>query len=178
MGKKGTVRDVQRKGELLKDFDLGPVAFNFPITKLADRASGEVFSSADGLDSSVFAQAPLVDPFTPRSAKGGEAHLDEYQTYEKQPGAGRASLRITISGLSLETEDANGPLRLLECPALGLCYPIQTIVRSAHTYTRSAQRTTSTIWRRCLYGRAPERLVRGRGDSGGLARAVLGGREL
>ena len=132
VGKKVTVRNVQRKGELLKDFDLGPVAFNFPITKLADRASGEVFSSADGLDSSVFAQAPLLDPFTPRSAKGGEAHLDEYQTYEKQPGAGRASLRITISGLSLETEDANGPLGLFECP-LDPCYPIQTIVRY-HAY--------------------------------------------
>ena len=134
VGKKGTVRNVQRKGELLKDFDLGPVAFNFPITKLANRASGEVFSSGDGLDSSVFAQAPRLDPFTPRSAKGGEAHLDEYQTYEKQPGAGHASLRITISGLSLETEDANGPLAVSECPpAEEPCYPIQTIVRY-HAY--------------------------------------------
>ena len=136
VGKKVTVRNVQRKGELLKDVDLGPVAFNFPITKLADRASGEVFSSDDGRDSSVFAQAPLLDPFTPRSAKGGEAHLDEYQTYEKQPGAGRASLRITISGLSLETEDADGPLAVSECPPPGQCYPIQTIVRY-HAYAHT-----------------------------------------
>jgi hypothetical protein len=133
VGKKLIKQDVQQKGKLLKAFDLGRAAFNFPVTEFPDRASGEVSSSGDGLDSQVFAQAPVLDPFTPRSAKGGVAHLDEYQTYEKQPGAGGASLRITISGLSLETEDANGPLTVSECPPPERCDPIRTIVRY-HAY--------------------------------------------
>jgi hypothetical protein len=130
VGKKLIKQAVQRTG-VDKVFDLGPAAFNFPLGFPHDRASGFVSAvrSAFGLDSEVQAQAPVLDPFTPRSAKGGVARLDEYQTYEKRCCGGDAFLRVAIPALSLETEDANGPPTPSECPDLARCNPIRTVVR-------------------------------------------------
>jgi Calx-beta domain len=61
--------------ELSKTVDLGPVAFNIPGSAAWDRASGHVFSSADGASYSVDAEAPLLNPFEPNSPKGGVTHL-------------------------------------------------------------------------------------------------------
>jgi hypothetical protein len=85
--------------------DLGHVAFNFPGTPVFDRAVADLFSSADGEHYDVGSQAPVVNPFAATSVKGGVAHLDEYQAYEKRRG--EASLRIRITLALMEAIDAN-----------------------------------------------------------------------
>jgi uncharacterized delta-60 repeat protein len=131
-----------------KVIDLGPTAFNFGPT-LGDprprysspvdgRASGELFSSADGSRYSVAAQAPVLNPFRANSPKGGVTHLDEYQAYEKR--AGDASLKITITEALMEAVDANLGLSESECPRRAVrCFPVRSIVRfHARAYAESA----------------------------------------
>ena len=76
--------------------------------------------------------APVLNPFEPRSAKGGVAHLDQYQTYRRpeQDHAG-ALLFVSINDLLLQMVDENGPLTPSECPVVGTapCSSIQSIVR-------------------------------------------------
>src|SRR5262249_41507659 len=53
--------------------------------------------------------------------------------------AGDASLRITLSGVLLDTVDANGDLAAWECPTEAKCEPIRTVVRfHARAYAVSA----------------------------------------
>ncbi|HUO74399.1 MAG TPA: DUF4395 family protein [Solirubrobacteraceae bacterium] len=125
VGKKLVGHDKPAAGDV---FDLGPAAFNFGLAREApDRAMGLASPEAGG---HVVAQAPVLDPFTPRSAKGGAAHLDVRQTYEKDLRAG-ASLEIRIRAIRLETVDANGLPTPTECPDLSVavCSPIRTVVR-------------------------------------------------
>jgi uncharacterized delta-60 repeat protein len=139
----GQIGDV-----LHKVIDLGPTAFNFGPS-LADptprysspvdgRASGDVFSSADGARYSVAAQAPVLNPFRANSPKGGVTHLDEYHAYEKR--AGDASLKITITEALMEAVDDNLGLSESECPRRAVrCFPVRSIVRfHARAYAESA----------------------------------------
>jgi Calx-beta domain len=130
-GKVRVAGDTQVFGALDKTVDLGGVSLH-PRGQ-DDRAGGAVFTSADGAHSSTFAEAPSLNTSRPGSAKGGVAHLDEYQTYVKR--ADDASLRISISRVLLEAIDANGALGPPECPAAAPCRPIRALVRfSAHAY--------------------------------------------
>ena len=131
VGKVLVKRDVQTQGQLNQTFDLGPAAFNFPLNLVDGRAVGHVFATPDGGQSTLLLEAPTLDPLTQGSAKGGVAHLDEYQTYEKEPRPGGASLRITIHDIKLETADANGTPTASECSDLSVfvCHPIQAVVR-------------------------------------------------
>jgi uncharacterized delta-60 repeat protein len=123
-------------GRLRKTLDLGPAAFNFRESPLDGRAAGEVFSSADGKSYSVLAQAPSFNPFRPRSPKGGLAHLEELQAYEK--GARDASLKVTIDKARIETIDANLGLSRQEC-ATQLCRPVRGRVKfHVRAYAASA----------------------------------------
>ena len=106
------VRDgAQVGGKLQETADVGRVVFNLPLHAPywyflpRDRAFGSLFSSADGRQYSVLAQAPPPNPLRVGAPKGAVTHLDEYQAYEKQ--ADDASLRITLSDLLLQTIDDN-----------------------------------------------------------------------
>lgn len=125
---------AQAGGALKKVIDLGPVAFNFRGTDTFDRASGEVFSSADGKDYNVAAVAPLLNPSHANSPKGGLTHLDEYQAYVKT--ADKASLKITLSQAELVTIDGNSLIP--HCTPGLACRPIRTVVRfHARAYSSS-----------------------------------------
>ena len=130
-------------GKLQESVDLGRVVFNLPLHAPywyflpRDRAFGSLFSSADGRQYSVLAQAPPPNPLRAGAAKGAITHLDEYQAYEKR--AGDASLRITLSDVLLQTIDDNNRLAAWECPAEGTCEPVRTVVRfHARAYAASA----------------------------------------
>jgi hypothetical protein len=125
LGKVPVAGDTQVFGVLDKTFDLGGVSLHPRGT--TDRAREEVFSSADGARSFAAAVAPSLDTSHPGSAKGGVAHLDEYQAYVKR--ADDASLRIAISSVFLHAIDANGALQPPECPSALTCAPIRAIAR-------------------------------------------------
>jgi uncharacterized delta-60 repeat protein len=139
---------AQRGDVLHKVIDLGPTAFNFgpslgdPKPRYSSpvdgRASGDVFSSADGARYSVAAQAPVLNPFRANSPKGGVTHLDEYQAYEKR--ADDASLKITITEALMEAVDDNLGLSESECPRRAVrCFPVRSILRfHARAYAESA----------------------------------------
>jgi uncharacterized delta-60 repeat protein len=130
---------AQAGGELFKRVGpLGDVAFNLPLPSPywenlpRDQAYGALFSNAKGSQYSVLTQAPLLNPFRARSPKGSITHLDEYQAYVKR--ADDASLRITISGVLLQSIDDNDRLAAWEC-----CEPVRTVVRvHARAYAASA----------------------------------------
>ena len=125
VGKKLLGHDPPAGGGVL---DIGPMAFDFGLEYAPGRATGVAVPDPDSPH--LTAQAPVLDPFTPRSAKGGAAHLDVRQTYEKDLRTG-ASLRITIRDIKLETADANGTPATSECSDLSVfvCHPIQAVVR-------------------------------------------------
>jgi uncharacterized delta-60 repeat protein len=136
----GTVQaahGAQQGGLLDEHHVFGGAAFNFPESEPRDRATGTVFSSASGKRYSVLAQAPTYNPFQPGSKRGGIAHLDQFQAYEKQDP--RASLSITISKVVLDVIDANHGLLPSECPPGLRCRPIRALVRfHARAYAESA----------------------------------------
>jgi uncharacterized delta-60 repeat protein len=141
VGKVVAAHGTQRSGALVKVIDLGFAAFDFPFSPVASDAAGSVTTTADGSSSDALAQAPSLDPFDPRSAKGGVAHLDQFQAFEIPPKHAKpavgASLQITIKSLKLDTIDANGPLTPSECPVVGTapCSSIRTIARfQVHAY--------------------------------------------
>src|SRR5262245_20624397 len=132
VGKVQVAHDTQRRGQLNESVDLGRVTFDLPLNLVNGRAVGHLFSGASGAQSTALAEAPSLDPFDPRSAKGGVAHLDVYQAYEMPAKRSRnPSLEMSISKLSLEAVDATGPLDSFECPVVGTapCSSIRTIVR-------------------------------------------------
>jgi uncharacterized delta-60 repeat protein len=133
-----TVTSGSQLGEVLrKTADLGPAAFNFTVSPFDGRAAGEVFSSADGRTYSVLAQAPVLNPFLPSSPKGGTAHLEELQAYEKR--SHDASLTITLNHTRLETIDANFQPSRRECPVPSSCRPLRSLLRfRARAYAESA----------------------------------------
>ena len=126
VGKKLIGHDPPRAGGV---FDLGPAAFKLGLESVSGRASATVDSEPN--PPLLIVGAPVLDPFTPRSAKGGVAHLDEHQTYEKEPRPGGDSLQITVRLIDLQTADANGTPTPSECPDLSVfvCHPIQAVVR-------------------------------------------------
>lgn len=140
---------AQDAGVLHRVLDLGPSAFNFGTDKsifvfnrplyaspIDGRASGEVFSSADGARYSVAAQAPVRNQHQANSPKGGVTHLDEYQAYVKR--SGDASLRITITDAFMQAVDASLG-QASECVQIIRCFPIRSIVRfHARAYAASA----------------------------------------
>ena len=134
---------AQAGGRLQESVDIGRVVFNLPLHAPywyflpRDRAFGSLFSSANGAQYSVLAQAPPPNPYVARTPKGTVTHLDEYQAYVKR--SGDATLRITLSDLLLQTIDDNNSLAAWECPPQGNCDPIRTIVRfHARAYAASA----------------------------------------
>lgn len=129
LGKELIGRDTQRKGFLDKVFDVGHAAFNIGGSPLRPDAAASVGTTPDGGQAGVEAQAPSLDPFQPRAAKGSVAHLDEYQAYEMPKDRRGASLMIRVGLVSLEMVDANGPLSPEECQAAKRCSAIRTIVR-------------------------------------------------
>ncbi len=85
----------------------------------------------------MLAQAPILAPVEVGRPKGGIAHLDEYQAYEKR--AGDASVKITLSDLLLQTVDDNNLLGAWECPGVSECDPVRTVIRfHARAYAASA----------------------------------------
>lgn len=141
-GEVPAARGAQLGGKLQQSVDLGRVVFNLPLHAPywdflpRDRAFGSLFSSADGAQYSVLAQAPSPNPIRPGAQKGAISHLDEYQAYEKT--ASDASLRITLSDLLLQTVDTNARVLSWECPPQGNCAAIRTIVRfHARAYAAS-----------------------------------------
>ena len=121
-----------RSDDLDKSFNLGPAAFDLgPLPPFPTRAGAWVFSRNDGRAPWVMAQAPVLNRFEPRSPKGGTAHLDQYQVYEKPRRHASSSLEVTINDLLLEMVDNTGPLTHAECPVVGTerCPSLRTIVR-------------------------------------------------
>jgi uncharacterized delta-60 repeat protein len=125
LGKVSVASDTQVFGVLDEAVDLGGVSLHPHGT--TDRAREEVFSSPDGARSSAAAVAPSLDTSRPGAAKGGVAHLDEFQAYVKR--ANDASLRIAISSVFLHAIDANGALQPPECPDTVSCTPIRAVAR-------------------------------------------------
>ncbi len=130
-------------GRLFETAELGNTVFNLPLGRPywdslpRDRAFGALFSSADGAQYSVLAQAPSLNRFRAHAAKGGVTHLDEYQAYEKR--ASDASLKITLSDVFLNAIDDNNRAGAFECPPDIGCEPIRTVVHfHARAYAASA----------------------------------------
>jgi uncharacterized delta-60 repeat protein len=134
---------AQVGGKLQETVDVGHVAFNLPLVAPywyflpPDRAFGSVFSSSDGAQYSVLAQAPSPNPLRPGSPIGSVTHLDEYQAYVKR--GSNASLRITVSGLLFQAVDGNNGAGLTQCLLQAVCEPLRTVVRfHARAYAASA----------------------------------------
>src|SRR5262249_703280 len=134
---------AQAGGKLQESVDVGRVVFNLPLHAPywyflpRDRAFGSVFSGADGAQYSVLAQAPVPNPLRPGAPAGAVTHLDEYQAYVKR--GSDATLRITLSGLLLETVDGNNDVGLSQCVLQASCTPVRTVVRvHARAYAASA----------------------------------------
>ena len=105
-------------GTLRQSIEVAPATFDFqppfPYSSFLspDKASAGVFSSADGAQSSVLAQAP-PNRANPGEPDGTFSNLDEYQAYVKR--ARNASLQVTLSDLQLRAVDTNGQPDLAEC---------------------------------------------------------------
>ena len=105
-------------GALRQSIEVAPATFDFqppfPYSSFLppEKASAGVFSSADGAQSSVLAQAP-PNPSTFGKPDGTFSNLDEYQAYVKRTR--KASLQVTLSDLQLRTIDTNGQPDLAEC---------------------------------------------------------------
>jgi uncharacterized delta-60 repeat protein len=117
---------TQRGGLLDKTVDVGPAAFILEPILSPAQAIASVFSTADGQDYHVLAQAPVRDLFNPTSAKGSVTHLSQFQTYRKR--SGEASLSVTISRIALHAVDDNGLESTLDCDSPGGCLPIEARV--------------------------------------------------
>lgn len=133
---------AQVGGDVFEKTEVGRVVFNLSLPEPywsslpRDGAFGALFSSADGAHYSVLTQAPSPNPLHVGAVKGSVTHLDEYQAYVKR--AGDASLRITLSGVLLQTVDDNGDLASWECASGTTCEPVRTIVRfHARAYAAS-----------------------------------------
>jgi hypothetical protein len=134
---------AQVGGKLKQYVKLGRVVFNLPLHAPyssflpRDSAFGSVFSSADGAQYSVLAQAPTPNPLRLGAPAGAVTHLDEYQAYQKRESD--ATLKITLSDLLLQTVDDNNKLGAWECPLGEKCDLVRTIVRfHARAYAASA----------------------------------------
>ena len=132
-------------GELEKAARVGRVVFNLPLHAPywyflpRDDAFGALSSSANGMQYSVLAQAPAPGsvPIRPGAPDGAITHLDQYQAYVKQDE--RASLRITLSDLLLQTVDDNNDFGAFECASPGNCDPVRAVVRfHVRAYAASA----------------------------------------
>lgn len=133
---------AQVGGKLQEMADVGPVAFNLPLVAPywnflpRDRAFGSVFSSSDGAQYSVLAQAPSPNPLRLGAPIGAVTRLDEYQAYVKR--ARDASLRITVSGVLFQAVDASGVAASTQCVLQAVC-PLRMEVRfHARAYAASA----------------------------------------
>jgi uncharacterized delta-60 repeat protein len=122
---------------------VGRVVFNLPLHAPywyflpRDSAFGSVFSSADGAQYSVMAQAPTPNPLRLGAPTGAVTHLDQYQAYQKRESD--ATLKITLSDLLLQTVDDNNSLAAWECPLGQKCDLVRTVVRfHARAYAASA----------------------------------------
>jgi len=134
---------AQAGGKLQESVDVGRLVFNLPLHAPywyflpRDRAFGSLFSSADGAQYSVLAQAPTPNPFRPGAPSGAVTHLDEYQAYVKR--GSDASLRITLSDVLLQTVDGDNGVGLTQCLLQAVCEPVRTVVRvHARAYAASA----------------------------------------
>ncbi len=134
---------AQVGGVLKQSAKVGRVVFNLPLHAPywyflpRDSAFGSVFSSADGAQYSVMAQAPTPNPLRLGAPAGAVTHLDEYQAYQKRESD--ATLKITLSDLLLQTVDDNNSLAAWECPLGQKCDLVRTVVRfHARAYAASA----------------------------------------
>jgi uncharacterized delta-60 repeat protein len=127
VGKKLLGHDDPPEGDV---FDLGPSAFELGNSRQVGVAQGTVDINVPDHFSSVRADAPVLNPSSLHSAKGGVAHLDEYATYEKERSPGGSSLQITIDDIHFKTADTNGAPKPSECSKLSVsaCHPIQAVV--------------------------------------------------
>lgn len=120
-----------RKDQLDERFDLGPSAFS--LGPLLGRGTDWIHSlNPNGTPISdaqylLEADSPGLAHRIPFAPKGGVAHLDWTQAYDKRKGD--ADLRFTINQLRLNIVDDNGTLDPSECPAAARCDTIETIVR-------------------------------------------------
>jgi uncharacterized delta-60 repeat protein len=135
---------AQVGGVLKQSAKVGRVVFNLQLHAPywsflpRDSAFGSVFSSADGAQYSVMAQAPTPNPLRLGAPAGAVTHLDEYQAYQKRQSD--ATLKITLSDLLLQTvDDNNNKLAAWECPLGQRCDLVRTVVRfHARAYAASA----------------------------------------
>jgi uncharacterized delta-60 repeat protein len=132
--------DSQQGGTLRKSIQVGPATFDFqppfPYSSFLppDKASGALFGSADGAQSSVLAQAP-PNPGAFGKPDGTFSELDTYQSYVKLTR--KASLQITLSDLLLRTFDTGGQPGLAECPRAD-CVRVKSFASfQAHAYPLS-----------------------------------------
>jgi uncharacterized delta-60 repeat protein len=99
-------------GELRELFDFGPAIIDADwveddgtVIPPDGIASGEVFSTADGITFWVFAESPSGDAGNAEAPVGGITHLTQAQSFVKR--ANDASLDFTISSVILNTTDLN-----------------------------------------------------------------------
>ena len=167
----GTVRS----DDMDASFDLGPAAFDLgPLPPFPTRAGAWVFSRNDGDRPWVMAQAPVLNHFEPRSAKGGAAHLDSFRC-TRCPGStqipncrSRQGPAARDGGQHRSPHAGGVPGRRTErCPAL------RTVVRfRVRAYPKSGAVTSSIPAARSTR-RGIRRLGRRRGDPAGLPQGVL-----
>lgn len=100
----------QTGGEVRDTFDFGPLPLTFEVDsgRSPTRATGAVFSSADGITYSAFAEAPLEG--------AGKTKLIQQQSFVKRKGD--ASLQIIITKGFLKALDFNGRASPNECPEI------------------------------------------------------------
>lgn len=101
---------TQTGGEVADTFDFGPLPLTFEVDggRSPTRATGAVFSSADGITYSAFAEGPLE--------QAGKTKLIQQQSFVKRKDD--ASLQIVITKAFLKALDFNNRPSTAECPEI------------------------------------------------------------
>jgi uncharacterized delta-60 repeat protein len=130
--------DAKRCGEVLETFLFGALDSVFELDHglTPNLAMGEVYSDPDGLEFSVYAEAPSGVPTISGFRSGGEVTLEQSQSYVKR--SPNATLQLELSQAFLQARDHNGRPLSIECPPgirienksdedlVSLCHPLST----------------------------------------------------
>ena len=135
---------AQVGGKLQETVDLGRVVFNLPLHAPywyflpRDRAFGSLFSSADGAQYSVLAQAPPPNPLR-RGRAEGHGHAPGRVPGLREAGGRRLAADHALGPAAADDRRQQPASAAWECPPTGDCDPVRTVVRfHARAYAASA----------------------------------------
>ncbi len=112
----GLDEGTQIEGDLIERYDFGEANFDLEDNGVPPDgiATGEIYSTADGVTYSVFTEAPLGNAVAPEDPIGSKARLVQYATFIKN--SDDATYSFTLTGAFVTGHDGTGPQGRL-CPA-------------------------------------------------------------